>query len=361
LAAEETEFPVVMRGYDRAVVDDLIRDYRREVLNLTNLNNQLASELREAQNRLIELENTLAENQNPSYAGVGAKAAQILANAEELALRLIADAENEREGLIETAKKASEQQKSDSQEYYEQLVAEASRRADRIINSAKNDYDETMLKAKAEAERIVEEAVREAGAIRGAISTEVARMRATAKREIEVKQAEADRALAERRLIVERQITGPISQNLIDAMLSEQARIDLDLELTGRRAEAEADYQRRYQDAVAKTQKYLDEANSQLSNALTRVAAAKLEADTLEAGAKSINKASVEQARVKAEQIIQAAELEARNIIAGTQSKVAERIAELENAERKIKHERESILVYLENLKAVIDAMKKES
>jgi vacuolar-type H+-ATPase subunit H len=112
---------------------------------------------------------------------------------------------------------------------------------------------------------------------------------------------------------------------------------------------------------VAKTQKYLDEANSQLSNALTRVAAAKLEADTLEAGAKSINKASVEQARVKAEQIIQAAELEARNIIAGTQSKVAERIAELENAERKIKHERESILVYLENLRAVIDAMKKES
>lgn len=360
MAAEETEFPVVMRGYDRGSVDDAIRDFRRELLNLTTQNSTLAAELREAQNRLATLETELAENKNPSYAGVGAKAAQILATTEELALKLVADAENEREGMLRAAASAIEQQKIDGQDYYDELVAEANRRADRIINSAKNDYDEAIAKAKIEAEEIVNDAVREAGDIRGAVATEVAKMRATAKREVELKQAEADRALAERKLILERQLLQPFSQALADSILSEQARIDLNLELTARRAEAEAEYLRKHQEAVAKTQRYLDDAHSQLSNALTRVAAAKLEAETLEAGAKSINKTSTEQARAKAEQIIAAAEIEARNIIAATQSKVAERLTQLEAAERRLTHERDSILVYLNNLKQVIDQIKKD-
>lgn len=359
MAAEETEFPVVMRGYDRDSVDDAIRDFRKELLNLTTQNSTLATELREAQNRLAALETELSENKNPSYAGVGAKAAQLLAGAEELALKLVADAEAERQSMLETASSAVEQQKADGQEFYDELVAEANRRADRIINSAKNDYDETIAKAKSEAEELVNDAVREAGSIRGAVATEVAKMRATAKREVELKQAEADRALAERRLILERQLQQPFGQQLADSILSEQARIDLNLELTARRAEAEAEYLRKHQEAVAKTQKYLDDANAQLSNSLTRVAAAKLEAETLEAGAKSINKASTEQARAKAEQIIAAAEIEARNIVASTQAKVAQRLSQVESEERKLAHERDSILVYLDNLKQVIDQIKK--
>jgi hypothetical protein len=360
LAAEETEFPVGLRGYDRASVDDAIRDFRRELLNLTTQNSTLANELREAQNRLVALETELSENKNPSYAGVGAKAAQILANAEELALKLVADAEGDREAMLRAAASTIDQQKLDAQAYYDELVAEANRRADRIINSAKNDYDETMAKAKMEAEELVNDAIREAGATRGAVATEVAKKRATAKREVELKQAESDRALAERKLILERQLMQPFGQALADSMLSEQARIDLNLELTARRAEAEAEYLRKHQEAVAKTQRYLDDANAQLSNALTRVAAAKLEAETLEAGAKSINKTSTEQARAKAEQIIAAAEAEARNIIAGTKSKVAERLTQLEEAERKLTNERDSILVYLNNLKQVIDQIDKD-
>ena len=66
MAADETEFPVVMRGYDRGLVDDAIRDFRKELINLTGLNTQLVSELREAQNRLIELENEAQEASSPS-------------------------------------------------------------------------------------------------------------------------------------------------------------------------------------------------------------------------------------------------------------------------------------------------------
>jgi cell division septum initiation protein DivIVA len=349
-----------MRGYDRGLVDDSIRDFRKELINLTNLNNQLATELREAQNRLIELETDAQEAKSPSYAGVGAKAAQILSNAEELALRLVSDAEAERKGVLDGVNAELEQQKADGQDYYEELVSEAQRRSERILNSAKADYDETLAKAQVEAQRIIEEATREAGAIRGAVSTEVARMRATAKREIEVKEANSARELAERRLILERQLTQPITPTLTSAVLSEQERIDLDLELTARRAEAEATYQRKYQEAVAQTQRYLDDANAQLSTALTKVATARLEAETLEAGARSINKATTEEARNKAEDIIVAAEGEARAILASTQAKVKERLHVMESAERKLAQERESIMVYLGNLKQVIDQVSKD-
>jgi len=360
LAAEETEFPVVMRGYERPLVDDAIRDFRKEILNLTALNNQLLAELREAQNRVIDLESRISEVENPTYAGVGAKAAQILATAEELALKLVADAQAERAALLATATAEVEQRKTDGQDYHDELVAEANRRADRIINSAKADYDEAMATAKLEGERLVDEAMREAGSIRGAIATEVAKVRATAKRETELKLAETDRQIAERKLIMERALLAPIQQTLVDAVLSEQARIDLNLELSARRAEAEAEYQKKYQEAVASTQRYLDDANSQISNALGRVAAARLESETLETAARSINKKTTEEAKAKAEQIISAAEIEARSILSKAQAKVAQRLQQLEVAERKLSHERDSILVYLDNLKQVIDQIKRD-
>lgn len=360
MAAEETEFPVVMRGYERPLVDDAIRDFRKEILNLTAMNSQLLTELRDAQNRILDLESQLSEFETPTYAGVGAKAAQILATAEELALKLVADAESDRAALLEAAVAEGEQRKSDAQEYHDELVAEASRRADRIINAAQTDYEETMATAKREGERLVDEAMREAGSTRGAIATEVAKMRATAKREAELKLAETERQIAERKLIMERAILAPIQQNLVDAVLSEQARIDLNLELSARRAEAEAEYQRKYQEAVASTQRYLDDANSQISTALSRVAAARLEAETLEVAARSINKKTTEEAKTKAEQIISAAEIEARSILAKAQEKVAQRLQQLEVAERKLSHERDSILVYLDNLKQVIDQIKKD-
>jgi hypothetical protein len=185
-------------------------------------------------------------------------------------------------------------------------------------------------------------------------------MRASSKREIEVKESASAREFAERRLILERALTQSIDETLKTALLSEQARIDLDLELTARAAEAEQTYQRKYQEAVAQTQKYLDDANSQLSSALTRLAAARLEAETLEAAAKSINKSTIEEARSRSEQIIAAAESEARAILSATQSKVNHRLHVMETAERKLIHERDSIMVYLKNLKQVIDQVNKD-
>ena len=99
MAAEETEFPLVVRGYDRAAVDDALRDLRREILQLSGQNAQLATELRDTSNRLIEAQQTISEVGEPTYAGVGAKAALILSTAEEQAKRLIQDAEQERDRI----------------------------------------------------------------------------------------------------------------------------------------------------------------------------------------------------------------------------------------------------------------------
>ena len=84
------------------------------------------------------------------------------------------------------------------------------------------------------------------------------------------------------------------------------------------------------------------------------------EEETLEAQARAANKKSSEDARQKADRIIGNAEVEARAILTSAQSRVAQRLQQLEAEERKFNHERESIVAYLENLKQVIEQIKKD-
>ena len=117
MAAEETEFPLVVRGYDRAAVDDALRDLRREILQLSGQNAQLATELRDTSNRLIEAQQTISEVGEPTYAGVGAKAALILSTAEEQAKRLIQDAEQERDRIRKNLAVELDEQRGRSAEF----------------------------------------------------------------------------------------------------------------------------------------------------------------------------------------------------------------------------------------------------
>ena len=83
MSANETNFAVVVRGYDRASVDDAILDLRKEILNLSALNSQLASELRQANKTVEDQARQLAEASEPSYGGLGARVALILSTAED--------------------------------------------------------------------------------------------------------------------------------------------------------------------------------------------------------------------------------------------------------------------------------------
>jgi cell division septum initiation protein DivIVA len=359
LSVEETEFPVALRGYERGPVDDALLDLRKQVLQLSAQNAQLANELRETSKALETAREELQEAGKPTYTGVGARAALILSTAEDQAAHLLAEAEREADRKRKALALEVEAQHGEAKGYYDSLVAEAQRRSDRIISAARGDYDEIIAKAKQEAARIADEALREAGSIRGSISTEVAKMRAAARREIATLKAEVERDLAERKLIAFRENTRNLDFDSAAALFTEQARIDLELELTARRSEAEAEYLQKHQEAVATTQKYLDDANSQLSNALTRANAARLEAETLEAAAISFNQQTTTFTRQKADAIIAAADAEARSIIASAQIAAAREIALATEATVKISSERDSVDVYLKNLRAVLDSAGK--
>jgi len=354
LSGEESQFPVVMRGYERGSVDDAILDLRKELMHLSAQNAQLAQELKEATGRLETATSTLSEVGDPTYAGVGARAALILSTAEDQAINLTQNAEREIERQRKLLADEIDNLRGEAKGYYDSLVAEAQRRADRILVAARSDYDDMLSQARSEASRINEESVREAGAMRGAISTEVARMKATAKREIESQKAAVERDLAERKLIAFRENTRNLDFDAAVALVTEQSRIDLELELTARRQEAEAEYLQKHQEAVAATQRYLDDANGQLTNALTRANAARLEAETLEAAAISINQQTTEAARKKADAIIASAESEARSISENAQQNVEKTYLEAKIHLEKIQAERESVEVYLRNLRNVL-------
>jgi F0F1-type ATP synthase membrane subunit b/b' len=105
---------------------------------------------------------------------------------------------------------------------------------------------------------------------------------------------------------------------------------------------------------VAATQRYLDDANAQLSSALTRANAARLEAETLEAAAISINQQTTDAARKKSDAIIAAAEAEARSVATQSQQHLELQIANAKAELDRIKSERESVEVYLRNLRNVL-------
>ena len=351
----EGDFPTAMRGYDKGAVDDAIRDLRKELLTLSAQNSQLASELRETTTKLNDALAHIKEVGEPSYAGVGAKAALILSTSEEMSARLLAEATAERNRLLAETRAQIEELRGEAKGYYDALVAEAQRRSERVMGQARVEADDMVIAARNNAANLTAEATREAGTTRGATATEVAKLRAAARREAESLKAKTERDLAERKLLAIRDNTRELDMQRAEELVGEQARLDLELEITARRAAAEAEYLQKHQEAVATTQRYLDDANQQLSLALTRANAARLEAETLEAAARSMTKTITDNAKLKSEALIAAAEAEARNIISDANLKSAAAIRDAEAKLQAIETEQESASLYLKNLKALVD------
>jgi len=359
LSNVDGDFPTALRGYDKGAVDDAIRDLRRELLTLSAQNAQLAAELRETNSSLAAATAQLKEVGEPSYAGVGAKAALILSTSEEMSARLLGEATAERNRILSETHAQIEELHGEAKGYYDALVAEAQRRTDRMMTQGRVEIDDLQKQARDRAAFIIDEANRDAGAIRGATATEVAKIRAAARRDAETLKTKTERDLAERKLLALRDNTRELDMARAEELIGEQARIDLELEITARRADAEAEYLRKHQEAVATTQRYLDDANQQLAIALTRANAARLEAETLEAAARSITKTITDNAKAKSEALIAQAESEARNIMSEATLKTAVQLRDAEAKLQSIQTERDAVSVYLKNLKALVDSAYK--
>jgi cell division septum initiation protein DivIVA len=358
MSDEDLKFPAALRGYARAAVDEAVLDLNRDILRLSAQNAQLVEELKQAKLEIEELSSKLDESQSPTYAGLGNQAAIILASAEDQATRLMAHAEGEKIRILGSINEEVETKKAEADSYYESLVAEADRKGQRAINVARGEANELLAKTELEAKRLIEEASREASAIRGEIATEVAKLRADTKRQTELQKAEAEKDIAEKRLLLQKQSVREIDLEKAALIIGEQARIDLELELTGRRAEAEKEYLAKHQEAVHQTQKYLDDAKLQLQNAIARTNAAQLEAETIESAARSINKKTTDDARLQAETLIASAEAEARNLIAEAKAKVARELDESTAKLQQLEVERKTVGSYLEQLEKIVAASK---
>ena len=358
MSGEDLLFPTALRGYAKSAVDEAVLDLNRDILRLSAQNAQLVEELKQAKLEIDALSSKVEESQSPTYAGLGNQAAIILASAEDQATRLMAHAESEKIRILGSINEEVETKKSEADSYYESLVAEADRKGQRSINVARGEANELLAKTELEAKRLIEEATREASAIRGEIATEVAKLRADTKRQTELLKTEAEKDIVEKRLLLQKQSVREIDAEKAALLIGEQARIDLELELTGRRAEAEKEYLAKHQEAVHQTQKYLDDAKLQLQNAIARTNAAQLEAETIESAARSINKKTTDEARLQAETLIASAEAEARNLIADAKARVAKELDESTAKLQQLEVERRTVGSYLEQLEKVVAASK---
>ena len=359
MSGEDTSFPTAMRGYAKAAVNDAFLDLNRDVLRLSTQNAQLVEELKQAKLEIEELSAKLEEVQSPTYAGLGNQAAIILASAEDQATSLLAHAESEKSRILGSINEEVETRKNEARDYYDSLVAEADRRVERTINSARGEANEIIERARNEGTRLIEEATREAGSIRGEIATEVAKLRADTKRQTESLKATVERNLSEKKLLLQKEMVREIDAEKAALLIGDQARIDLELELTARRSEAEEEYLRKHQEAVHQTQKYLDDAKTQLQAAIARTNAAQLEAETIESAARSINKQTTDAANLQAEQTIALAEAEARQLIAEAKTQAAREL-DVANAKlAKLEIERRTVGSYLEHLEKVVEASRK--
>ena len=102
------------------------------------------------------------------------------------------------------------------------------------------------------------------------------------------------------------------------------------------------------------TQKYLDEANTQLADATRRAADKRLEADTLEAAGQANEKASRIRADELAAEILANAEARGASLVAEAQERTDALVADAEERLAKIRIERDAVAGYFTNLRTVL-------
>ena len=70
---EDTQFPIVMRGYDRTQVDQKVHSLTSSLNETRSQVATLDSEVLKLSGELAEARRELAENDRPSYSGLGAR------------------------------------------------------------------------------------------------------------------------------------------------------------------------------------------------------------------------------------------------------------------------------------------------
>jgi hypothetical protein len=130
--------------------------------------------------------------------------------------------------------------------------------------------------------------------------------------------------------------------------------MELEVELKARRDEAEQEHLARHQEAVAQTQKYLDDANAELAEVTRRTSEVRSDGEAIEKEMRSEVKAARKDAENSAREIVRSAEDRAAAIIAEAEERTRTLVADAEERLSQIRIEREAVAGYFESLRSVL-------
>jgi cell division septum initiation protein DivIVA len=405
MAVEDSEFQTELRGYKRSEVDNIISELRTELIQASKDRQSALEELKVATETLAALRASSDEAEAPTYAGLGGRLEAVLRIAEEQSTRIIGQADIDSERMIASAKlEASEILEAAAREA-ERITTDATNSVTNTLDGAQAKTETSIAEAIAEAERIRAQAIDEAAAIRGAVATESAKLRASAKRETAALRAEAMREISELKVVAAREVNearakGTALSKEIQverasheltlrkiqeeaalaktnaehevaettarlafdnknqakelARIAEQARADLDAELSARRAEAERELLDTHQKAVELNNRFLQEAENQLSETKDRLAGLRKEQKKIVAAIDEANRTGKNSAEKTATETIAAAEARAALIIRQAEDEATNRVAAAERRLVELRAERDTIADYIESLRTVV-------
>jgi cell division septum initiation protein DivIVA len=347
LPTDFNRFETSRRGYDPEAVERELNAINSELVRVKGQAMESAEALQRALAQLTQSEAKLVGRMAPSFSSLGAEAADLLIGAETAAREIESAAADSAQELIESATQEAKRIAQNAEDAYQDQITASERRVARRIASAKHDAELLIMKATTEAKDKLREIELEVARMRGQAATEVAALKTTAVREVEAKKAELDAKLSGQELL-------NLEQLGIKQAAKDLALADLESKLKTRRRVAEKEYLEKHNEAVHKTESYLESAKNDLTELKKSISTIRLEIQALEMEAGQAQRRTLAEARSKAEAIVHAADLEATEINA----KALESIAELEKASelrmKNIENRVRSGELYLKNLRSLV-------
>ncbi len=345
----DSEFTRVLRGYDPAEVEKTIQRLRRELLALKTDHDEQVATIASLTSELESTQINAEQLGRPTFSGLGAKLASTLSIAEEQSARLVARAEADAHSILVAANRDADQVRVEANTDARHIREAADAAATETMTDANNRAQLLLEEAKHDADVLRRDAEDAARAIRGASATEIANTRTSAKREIEQLQAENQRQIAEARLVLvaKRPEDVDVNEELVNIL-------KIDADRAARIDEAETEFLARHQEAVAQTQKYVDEGLVQA--AVARTSALERERAALELEKEAVDVAHALRAETDARvaELITNAEERAASLVSDAENRATAMLSEAESAVANLRVEREAVAQYFEGLRLVL-------
>jgi DivIVA domain-containing protein len=349
VSEQETEFARVIRGYDPDEVDRFVQKLRRELLVAkTSLDDQ-AARITELEANLEAHAQELEQLGRPTFAGLGSKLESTLRIAEEQSARLVAQAETDAHNIRLAATREAEALVAEATEKLRSAADEAQTLVTDGAERGRVAYETALSEATRDADAVRSAAENEATVIRGEGATEIAQVRATARHEVEALKAKAEREAAELRLVLVSNPPEGVEVN--DEILR---ILQLDVTVATNIDEMESEILARHQEAVAQTDKYLEAAQAQITQAESLL----LEAEIRSKRLVSSTEEEVAQRQAEATERINAlvtdATTRATDTLAEAENRAARLISEADAHVASLRVEREAIGQAFDGLRSLL-------